>query len=180
MAVFIVRLTYLSYRSDNYYKQVIEFETEKVDEIVFPTVTICSFIPTYTRQQYLNFPLNITENEFRRFYYHMLTNRRKSEKTWNRLDHTDSASNILLKLNKKGYSTYRDVLHLFEKHQEKDLNSFTVRKIMKENKCLYEGRPCRFDKEFKTVYRHVSQSLCKQFNFYEKGKPGLKSTSNDR
>lgn len=41
MMVFIVRLTYLSYRSENYYKQVLEFETEKVQFIFLSIIYLC-------------------------------------------------------------------------------------------------------------------------------------------
>ena len=61
MTLFIVRLTYLSYRSENFYKQVIELETEKVSELDFPTITICSYLPVFTDEMLSRFPINITK-----------------------------------------------------------------------------------------------------------------------
>ena len=85
MVVFIVRLTYLSYRKENYYKQVIDFETHKVSHIDFPTVTICNFSPVYSEDIYKRFPANVTEEEFKLLYYLLLSNRRP--KRVERLNH---------------------------------------------------------------------------------------------
>ena len=103
MAVFIVRLTYLSYRSENYYKQVIEFETKKVKKIDFPTVTICNFSPVYGAEMYERFPINISEEDFRDFYFNVLSNRRNHKELSNSPLHTS----ILNRLKMKGYSSYK-------------------------------------------------------------------------
>lgn len=178
MAVFIVRLTYLSYRSENYYKQVIEFETQKVNEMSFPTLTICNFFPLYTRAMYKRFPMNITEKDFRWFYNRVISNRKNRRNDWENSERSHFST--LEQLSKKGYRTYRDVLGLFEKHKERDIHSILVRKISKDQPCLYENRQCEHKKLFQTVYRHSSQSLCKQFNPYKVHKNGLVSRGNDR
>ena len=47
MTVFIIRLTYLSYGTENYYSQIIELDSRSFDELEFPTVTICNIKPVY-------------------------------------------------------------------------------------------------------------------------------------
>ena len=54
MAFFIVRLTYLSYCPTNYYKQIIEFESEKVQEINFPTGIPDRFCPLAISRKFSN------------------------------------------------------------------------------------------------------------------------------
>ena len=120
--------------------------------------------------------MNVSEADFKRFYYRVLSNRMNLQGP----DHTDVERHWLHVLNDKGYRTYKQVLELFEKHEERDINSIFVRKIMYQHKCMYESKPCDFTKLFRTVYRHSSQSLCQQFNFFQKGKPGLISEGNDR
>ena len=173
MLVFIVRFTYLSYRSENYYKQVIEFETKNVKELDFPTITMCRYSPVYTKSIHRNFPINITEKEFRRFYFHFLSNRSKSRY---RLQYC----HLLRDLYREGYAGYKEILELFEKHKEEHINNLLVDEVSNRQRCLYENKPCRFSKHFRTVYRHSLQSLCNQFNFYEKEKPGLISIGNDQ
>jgi len=174
MTGLIIRLTVLSYSPENLYKQIIELETKKVAEIDFPTVTICNYSPVYPPDAYKTFPVNITEAEFVEFYFEILSNRR--DKATGNKALTDR---ILGQLNAKGYRSYKDILKLFEKNKEGDVNSFFTQQVMKHNKCLYENKPCDFEKDFRVVYRHTSQSLCLQFNYYEKGKTGLVSTGND-
>ena len=179
MLVFIVRLTYLSYRSENYYKQVIEFETKKLIELDFPTITFCSYVPMFTDEIFDRFPIKITKEEFKRFYYNVISNLGKRQNdSQSRLGESEFL--LLQKLEEKGYNSYKNVLELFEKHSEKDIHSMLVRRVMRKNRCLIENKPCVFKNLFKTVYRHKSQSLCLQFNSYEIGKHSLVSTGKDQ
>ena len=97
-----------------------------------------------------------------------------------RLHYRSAESPLLRDLYREGYAGYKEILELFEKHKEEQIHSLLLDEVANRQHCLYENEHCRFRKHFRTVYRHSAQSLCKQFNFYEKEKPGLISTGNDR
>ena len=175
MAGSVLYLAVLSYSPENLYKQIIELETEKVDEIAFPTVTICNYSPVYPPEAYKRFPVNITEAEFLWFYHEIVSNRRGDATG----EKPERIAEILRQLRAKGYDGHIDILKLFEKNEERDVNSNFTKQVMKQNRCLYENKPCDFVKDFRVVYRHTSQSLCLQFNHYAEGKKGLVSTGND-
>ena len=123
--------------------------------------------------------LFVTDEEFKEFYYFVLSNRRGMIN-----GHIDNQASqrhfqIIRKLRAAGFDTYTKMLQLFEKHEEHDINSAVVESMMGRYKCLYENEACMFEEFFTTVYRHDSQSLCKQFNFYERHKKSLVSHGND-
>ena len=193
MAGVVLRLIHLSYSPENVLKQIIELETQKMNHIAFPTVTMCAYTPVYTEQSYEQFPVkNITEAEYKAFYYELLSNRRNHTENETESDPSGGdkgkrkdpvfsplVHRILGELHEKGYKTYTQVLSLFEKNKEDDINSEVVKKIMRHTRCLYENKPCDFEKDFRIVYRHTSQSLCLQFNYYKGDKESLISTGND-
>jgi len=176
MFTLIFRLAQLSYDPANVYKQIIQVEVEKVQQINFPTLTICTYSPLHAYDAWKKFPGNISKEEFHDFYYQVLSNRdianrpKVDKKLMNR---------VLDMLSKQGYTSYSDVLKLFEKNSERDINSPIVKRFMRQNTCLYENKPCNFDRDFKVVYRHNFQSICLQFNSFKKGTEGLMSTGND-
>lgn len=174
MTGLIIHLGAMSYSPENRYKQIIELLTKKVDKIDFPTITICMYSPVLPRDAHKRFPVNITEDEFKTFYRRVLSNRREEEYV-----NDETTKRILKGLREKGYTTYTSILQLFELNEEFDINSEFVRTIMRRNRCIYEDKPCDFKKDFKRVYRHTSQSLCLQFNYFEVTKPGRISTGND-
>jgi len=175
MSSLVLALGHLSYSPENLLKQIIELETEKTGSLAFPTVTICGYSPVYNHEILKRFPVDITEEEFKTVYYQLLSNRR--EENFTRDD--PLVERVLLELKEKGYSSYREVLSLFEKNLEVDINSEAIRKIMRHTRCLYENKPCDFENQFRIVYRHTSQSLCLQFNYYKIGKEPYVSTGND-
>ena len=175
MTSLVVRLALLSYSRENILKQIIELETEKAGSLDFPTVTICAYSPQYIPSMLKQFPLNITEEEYRKFYFQLLSNRREEVTGIDK----PFVQKMLRDLKAKGYTSYREVLSLFEKNREEDINSIAIKKIMKHTRCLYENKPCDFKKDFKIVYRHNSQSLCLQFNSYGINKAPRVTTGND-
>ena len=138
------------------------------------------FRSTFSTAMHQRFPVSVTETEFKQFYYFILSNRRPLINS--RIDNETKERHfqILNKLRAKGYNTYMKILQIFEKHEEQDIHSEVVERVMDRYKCSYENKSCNFKEVFTTVYRHTSQSLCKQFNFYDKHKEnGLFSTGND-
>jgi len=180
MFTLIFRLAQLSYDPANVYKQIIQVEIERVQEIKFPTLTICPYSPLHDHNAWKKFPGgNVTKEEFHKFYVQVLSNRNRTFKAERTKEDDELMSRMLDTLKKEGYETYTDVLKLFEKNDEAEINSPIIKRFMKKNSCLYENTPCDFEKDFKVVYRHNFQSLCMQFNSFSKDKESLVVTGND-
>ena len=80
-----------------------DFETKKASELIFPTVTICNYGPVYTSEMYERFReiVDVSEHEFKMFYYLVLSNRRDM---WRQFDniHSHFKKRVLKELAENG------------------------------------------------------------------------------
>ena len=74
--------------------------------------------------------MNVTEDEFKQFYFSILSNRRKAIDKGIGKHTKDLHRRIISKLRSKGYDSYTKILQLFEKQEERDINSVVVESVM--------------------------------------------------
>ena len=161
----IVRMVYLSYCTETYYSQVREVDTSVHDSLPFPTVTVCNIKPVFKSYMYEN--LGLTKSEFTSFYYQLLSNYGNVYSS----NKNDVIARVRSKLKAMGRTSYKDMLQMFEVHEEVDIKNEQMWKW----KWKYDGKPLESTTLLKTVARFKEQSLCKQFNFYIHGRDGLLS-----
>lgn len=176
MTCLIIYTTSDIFNREKQYEQSISLNKKTEQMIDFPAVSVCNFNPVYSDELFEQFPLNITKEEYTKFYRNVLSNLKMSNQskdvnvTWVR--------DILSGLRQNNYTSYEEILRLFEVTDKKHINSDEV-KLFGNGGCIYKDDFCDLDEDFKTLFRLTHPSICKMFNPYQAGKPPKKVTGTD-
>ena len=149
-------------------QSITEFAVEKnLDSLDYPTITVCnSNSPVFAINAYEKFPVNITFDQFLKFYNSIISH--ESTRFKNFLPPT-VVSHILNELYRLNYTTFRQIQEVFEKHKSEDFFDEIILAAVRYFKCYYDGKPCGLSDFQKTL--HWELSMCQQFNPFIPNKP---------
>lgn len=154
------------------HKTELEYEIQDGGlNLSYPTITICTNSPAYTKDSFRNFPLNITEDEFKQFYLEELSS---VNHIYNR---SAKSEDIIRRLAEHNITSYKDVLELFDNTIEDTTDVW--KQFINGPTCYWGDKPCDLKTDFKETL-HWKFSLCHQWNFYDKnGKPKTQSSGEE-
>ena len=132
MSCFIIYCITLIFCPGKRTEQSMTMNVKYEHAIDFPTVSICNFNPIYNEELFQDFPLNISREEYENFYRNVLSNHNSSNNNNNY--ESNSIRAILEGLQKKNYSSYKDILPLFEVSNKSHIQSSVAE--------LFGGRGC--------------------------------------
>lgn len=155
-------------------QSITEFAVEKnLDKLEYPTITVCnSNSPVYAINAYHNFPVNITFEQFIKFYNSIISH--ESTRFKNLLS-PKVVSYIIDELHLMNYTSYKEIQELFEKHKSDDFFDNIIEAAVKWFKCQYDGKNCEIGNFTQTL--HWELSMCQQFNWF---KPNGKSLTTNK
>ena len=153
------------------HKTVLEYELQDGGkDLKFPTITICTNSPAFTKTTYKNFPLNISMKEFKKFYLEELSSVNYQFNT------SAESAKIIKQLALLNISGYKSILELFDNTIED--TSDVWKRFTDGPTCYLGNRPCNFSKDFKETL-HWKFSLCHQWNYYDSKDTAKKQTASD-
>lgn len=172
MSVLTFFAVYLFYNMlvDFGYKTVLEYEMDESGMYLnFPTLTICSNSPVFTKKSYENFPVNVTLEEYKAFYLGEL-----SSLSYNMSYNKTMASYIYKKLASLNITTYQQILSLFEN----DIDDSSEIWNQFGPTCFFGKQPCNLKRDVREIL-HWKFSVCHQFNYFDIHNKSKIQTSND-
>ena len=153
------------------YKTVIEYEEEDgLTKMEYPTVTICSNSPAFNEKSLKRFPVDVTIEEFKRFYIEELSSLNY------RYNRSSTSSKILKNLFLQNITSYKDISELVENTIFDATDVW--RQFINGPICYFGQNPCNLTTDFKQTL-HWKYSLCHQWNYYDMKNISRKQTTID-
>ena len=174
MACLIIMTTSEIFSEEKRYEQSIKLNAKVERTIDFPAVMVCNFNPSYTDDLYENFPINVTKAEYVNFYKKVLSNSKADTEMKPSGAQMASVSRILSGLERNNYTSYDEILPLFEVTDKNHIHSPEAKLFV--GGCHFKDKACDLDADFQTTFRLSQTAICKRFNFFQAGNPS-KTTS---